>query len=147
MFRVNHFGGEIQSHLLHVWYISRDEEGCTPESVLPWYLAGVQPRDSWGLTQKYPPYRAYIGVRWARGTSDYPLNIYLHLAEIYDTVNVGKYSSPMEHLGICLNILESRKSCCFVFVCLDIDSHLVLWIFKDEDSKKSKPKHKTKNAT
>ena len=95
-------------NMLHVWYISRDEEGCTPESVLPWYLAGVQPRDSWGLTHKYPPYRAYIGVRWARGTSDYPLNIYLHLAEIYDAVNVGKYlfeshgasGNMFEHFGI-----------------------------------------------
>ena len=30
--------------------------GCTPNNVLPWFLAGVQPWDSWGLyiTHEYP---------------------------------------------------------------------------------------------
>ena len=49
--------------------------------VLPWYLAGVQPWDSWGsLTHKYPIYRAYIGISHrgtlvvGRGTSHYLLS-------------------------------------------------------------------------
>ena len=27
---------------------SRDRDGCTPTIVLPWYLLGLQPWDSWG---------------------------------------------------------------------------------------------------
>ena len=40
--------------------LSRDKDGCTPNvRVLPWYLAGVQPWDSWGFL---PIHTHYIGL-------------------------------------------------------------------------------------
>ena len=63
--------------------LSRDTDGCTPSNAYPLYLAGVflgilGDYDPWPYTQKKGLYiHIYIwgfpiGVRWDRGTSNYP---------------------------------------------------------------------------